>query len=148
MHSSRMRTARSLPYGGLLDRDPHWTETPRERPLDRDPLDRDPLDRDPLDRNPLGQKPPRDPTPLQRPNPPDRDPTPRRRPNPTGRDTHGQSPPPLPPEQNHRQKNMTLSLAGGKNIRYESVCASICDDIYCIIGFWYVHNQRTTCHSQ
>ena len=62
MHSSRMHTARSLPYGGSLsgglpDRDPTWTEIPLDRdtaPLDRDtaPLDRDlaPLDKDPLPR--------------------------------------------------------------------------------------------------
>ena len=65
MHSSRMRTAHSLLYGGLADRDPPgkrppgqrphpWTETP---PLDRDPTPgqrphRDPTDRDPLDRDP------------------------------------------------------------------------------------------------
>ena len=40
MHSSRMRTARSLPYGGQR---PPWTEIPwtktpwAETPLDRDP---------------------------------------------------------------------------------------------------------------
>ena len=33
MHSSRMSTARTLPYGGLPDRDPPWRETL----LDRDP---------------------------------------------------------------------------------------------------------------
>ena len=44
MHSSRMRTARSLLYGGLPDRD-----TPGQRPLDRDsPGQETPLDRDPL----------------------------------------------------------------------------------------------------
>ena len=33
MHSSRMRTARYLPYGVLPDRDPPWTETPHgQRP--------------------------------------------------------------------------------------------------------------------
>ena len=49
MPSSIMRTARTLPDGGvLLDRDPPWTETPRtENPLDRDTLDRD---------HPLGQR--------------------------------------------------------------------------------------------
>ena len=37
MHSSRMRTVRSLPYGGNLpNRDPPGTETP----WDRDPLPR------------------------------------------------------------------------------------------------------------
>ena len=59
MHSSRMRTTRTLPYWeGLPDRDPPWTESPRtETPL---PLDIDPpLDRDPsLDRDPPGQRPP------------------------------------------------------------------------------------------
>ena len=29
-----------------------WTDSPLQRPLDRDPLERDPLDRDPLDNNP------------------------------------------------------------------------------------------------
>ena len=86
MHSSRMRTARSLPYGGSLskgflpNRDPPWTETPQTEtpwtetllnrdPLDRDrpgqrppgrrpPLDIDPLDRDLLDRDPPGKVPP------------------------------------------------------------------------------------------
>ena len=47
MHSSRMCTTRSLPYGGSLSRGVSLIETP----LDRDPLDRDPLDRDPLDRD-------------------------------------------------------------------------------------------------
>ena len=65
MHSSRMRTTRSLPYRGgsppdrdplstipgrmSPDRDPPWTESPwtdtphqTETPLDRDPPDRDP----------------------------------------------------------------------------------------------------------
>ena len=47
MYSSRMRTARSLPYGGGL---------PNRDPLDRDPPgQRPPLDRDPL---PPGQRPP------------------------------------------------------------------------------------------
>ena len=92
MHSSRMRTTHSLPYGGLPDRDP----LPGQRPLDRDPppgqrthpLDRDPspgqrsttwteihhLDRDP----PPGQRSPWAETPRQRPpwteTPLDRDP--------------------------------------------------------------------------
>ena len=45
MHSSRMCTARSLPYGGYMSGD---------APLDRDsPGQRLPLDRDLLDRNPL-----------------------------------------------------------------------------------------------
>ena len=75
-----MRTAHSLPYGGLpgqrppldrdlLDREPPWREIPwTETPLDRDPLDQEPpwreipwtetpwtetpLERDPLDRDP------------------------------------------------------------------------------------------------
>ena len=58
MHSSRMRTARPLPYGGLPDRDPpgqrplqtetppgrrpHGQRPPRQRPPDRDPPDTDP----------------------------------------------------------------------------------------------------------
>ena len=63
MHSSRIHTARSLPYGGLPDRDPSGTG---QKPLlHRDPLDRDPpwteipLDRDPsfLDRDLPGQRP-------------------------------------------------------------------------------------------
>ena len=44
MHSSRMRTARSLPYGVGSP----WTETP---PLQRPPPDRDCPDRDPPDRD-------------------------------------------------------------------------------------------------
>ena len=73
MHSSRMRTTPSLPYGGvcvcggLPNKDPPRQRLPGQRPpnrdsLDRDPLDRDPLDRDSLDRDPLdrdpGQRPP------------------------------------------------------------------------------------------
>ena len=50
MHSSRMRTARTFPYGGLPDRD-------------------HPLDRDPPGQRPPGQGPPRTEIP-----PPDRDP--------------------------------------------------------------------------
>ena len=72
MHSSRMRTVRSLPHGGLPNRDPPWTKTP----LGRDPPKTDPpqkvtpwteipphLDKDPhLDRDSTpGQKPPRPP---------------------------------------------------------------------------------------
>ena len=53
MHSSRMRTACSLPYGGSLSRGVSLTETH----LDKGPLDRDPLDRDPLDRDPSEQRP-------------------------------------------------------------------------------------------
>ena len=46
LHSSRVRTARSLPYGGFRDRDPPtWTEAP-PTPGQRPPLDRDlPVDR-------------------------------------------------------------------------------------------------------
>ena len=54
MHSSRIRTARKLPYG-------------------RFPLQNIPLDRDPLDRDPPGQRPPKTETPGERP-PLDRDP--------------------------------------------------------------------------
>ena len=70
MHSSRMRTARTLPYGCLPDRDPlpldrdhpgqrhpPWTETPpgQTHPLDRDGSPRQRLsDKDPLDRDPPG----------------------------------------------------------------------------------------------
>ena len=73
MHSSRMRTARSLAYGGWADRPPPtdpwtqtlppvrdpslWTETPRQTPLDRAPPDRAPPPQTetpiPLDRDPL-----------------------------------------------------------------------------------------------
>ena len=66
MHSSRMRTACSLPYMGVSargDRDPRteilWTQTPLDRdPLDRDPPRQRPLNGDPwtetlLDRDPL-----------------------------------------------------------------------------------------------
>ena len=65
MHSSRMRTADSLPYEGVF-----LTETP----LDRPPRDRDPLDRNPLDGKPCGQRPPWTEIPLDRDTP--RDPTP------------------------------------------------------------------------
>ena len=64
MHSSRMRTARSLLYGEGVS----LTMTPS----DRDPLDRDPPgqrllpDRDPPDRDPPGQRPPWTETPLDR----------------------------------------------------------------------------------
>ena len=66
MHSNRMRTASSLPYRGLYDRDPHgqrppphgqrppgqrppWTETPHGQ--------RTPVDRDPPGQRPPGQRP-------------------------------------------------------------------------------------------
>ena len=54
MHSSRMRTARSLSCRGVsltetplpqtetCGQRPPWTETPKQRPLDREPPDRDP----------------------------------------------------------------------------------------------------------
>ena len=64
-----MRTARSLPYGGVSVRWVSLTETH----LDRDPPDRDPPDRDPLDRDPLWtetlprQRPPGQRPPGQRP---------------------------------------------------------------------------------
>ena len=41
MHSSRMHTARSLPYGGVSMTETSRTETPWT-PLDRDPQDGDP----------------------------------------------------------------------------------------------------------
>ena len=55
MHSSRMHTARSLPYGGLPDRDPpgqipYWTETP--------PAQRSPGQRYPEQGSPPGQRSP------------------------------------------------------------------------------------------
>ena len=59
MHSSRIRTTRSLQYGGPpnrdpLDRDPlHEQRPPGQRPPGQRPLDRDP------DRDPTGQRPPR-----------------------------------------------------------------------------------------
>ena len=85
MHSSRMRTACTLPYGCLPDRDPPspWIETTLDRdtphgqrhplarrtpwiemgPLDRDSQTKTPwietlLDREPLDRDLPGQRPP------------------------------------------------------------------------------------------
>ena len=63
MHSSRMRTARSLPYGGLLDKDP----PPEQRPLDRDPSPSGPGQRPPGQRLPrptLDRDPPWTETPL------------------------------------------------------------------------------------
>ena len=53
MHSSRIRTAGSVSYGGLPDRD-----SPGQRPPDRDPMVKDPPDRDPLDRDSPGERPP------------------------------------------------------------------------------------------
>ena len=81
MHSSRMRTARALPYGeSPWQRPPPWIGTPS---LDRDPLpgqrtppwtetplpgQRPPfLDRDPPGKRPPGQRPPRQRPPRQRP---------------------------------------------------------------------------------
>ena len=107
MHSSRMRTARSLPYGGLSGRPPRqrppWTETPLERdpqtetPMDRDPPGKRPPDRDPSqtetppwtetpEKRPPGKRPPRQ-RPLL-----DRDPSGQRTPwteTPLDRDPHG-----------------------------------------------------------
>ena len=79
MHSSRMRTARSLPYGGFclvvsvwglsltettLDRDHPGQRPPGQRPPGQRPplteiplLDRDLLDRDPSRQRPPGQRP-------------------------------------------------------------------------------------------
>ena len=60
MYSSRMRTARALPYGGSLSGGLHDRDPPGQRP----PPDRDPLNRDPrteitcADRDPFGQRPP------------------------------------------------------------------------------------------
>ena len=56
-----MHTTRSLPYrGGLLNRDPSWTETP----LDRDPPP--PRQRLPCTETPSGQRSPWTETPLER----------------------------------------------------------------------------------
>ena len=78
MHSSRMRTVHSLPYGGLCpgrlpNRDPPGqrlvqTETPQTEIISRTgtpctetpPGQRHPLDRDPQDRDPPGQRSPLD----------------------------------------------------------------------------------------
>ena len=64
MHSSRIRTTRSLPYGGPPDRTP-WKETPQTEtpswtgtPLDRDPLNRDPGGQRPSGQGAPGQRPP------------------------------------------------------------------------------------------
>ena len=56
MHSSRMRTARMLPYGegGLSDRDP-----PGQKLLDKDPQTETPWTENPLDKDHPGQGPPR-----------------------------------------------------------------------------------------
>ena len=66
MHSSRMRTASSLPYRGSPRPRHPWTETP---PPDQDTLGQrpPPPDRDPLDKDPTGQRPPRQRLPGQRP---------------------------------------------------------------------------------
>ena len=64
MHSSRMRIARMLPYGGPPDRDPPWTETllgqrlPRWRPP---PGRRPPGQRPPWTGNPWAETPQRSP---------------------------------------------------------------------------------------
>ena len=111
MHSSRMRTTRSLPYGGSLSGEVSLTETPpgqrtpwTETPLNKDPLDRDPrteipqtetplswtetpsLDRDPLPwtETPLFWK--ETPSPGQRPPPWTETPSPGQRPPPLDRD--------------------------------------------------------------
>ena len=66
-----------LSTGGVIpDRDPPWTETPRQRPPDRDPPDRDSPDRDPRTETPRVETP-------QTETPPDRPPgqrPPRQRP--------------------------------------------------------------------
>ena len=86
MHSSRMRTARSLPYGGglcsrgfSLTEIPPGQRPPRQRPLgQRPPWTETPLDRDRPGQRPPGQRPPLDIDPLDRDlldrDPPDRDP--------------------------------------------------------------------------
>ena len=61
MHSSRMRTARTLPYGGFPDRDPPgqrppWTETPldRDTPGQRPPWTKNPVPNDNSEANSCG----------------------------------------------------------------------------------------------
>ena len=61
MHSSRMRTARSLLYGVSLTETLHGQRPP---PGQRPPGQRLPLGRDPLDRYPPGQRRPLDRDPL------------------------------------------------------------------------------------
>ena len=95
MHSSRMRTTRALPYGGLCP-GVNLTETPLQRPptpQTETPLTEIHLDKDPQKR-PLGQRPPllgqRLPWDRDSPGtetPPDRDPPGQR---PPDRDPHGQ----------------------------------------------------------
>ena len=85
IHSNKMRTALTLPYGGGIS----LTETP----LDRDPPDRDPLDRDPPPRQrPTWQRSPRQRPPGHRSSQTDttRDPLDS---DPPDRDLPGQSPP-------------------------------------------------------
>ena len=74
MDSSRMRTARSLPYGGSLSGGSPWTETPSPwtETLPRPPWTETPTS---PDRNPPGQRPP-DRDPSQTETPLDRDPDP------------------------------------------------------------------------
>ena len=63
MHSSRMCTARMLPYVGLPNRDPLDTDTPGHRP----PWTQTPMYRDPPGQRPSpGQRPPWAETPRQR----------------------------------------------------------------------------------
>ena len=133
MHSSRMRTARSLPYGrGSLSSEVSVTETPRQKhPWTETPQTETPLDRDPPGQRPLlwTETPPmdRDPSPGQR--------TPWTETSPMDRDLPpGQRSPrqrPLPwtktpldrdPHMNRitdKCKNITLSqtsFAGGNNV--------------------------------
>ena len=84
MHSSSIRTVCMLLYGGGENPPCPQTETPRQRPPDRDPLDRGPRGRDSLEQTPSWTE-----TPEQRP---------RQTETPTGRDTHHS-----PRGQNHRQ---------------------------------------------
>ena len=99
MHSSRMRTTRTLPYGGgFPDRPPSPGQSPppgQSLPFNREPPGQRPLEqRRPPDRAPPGQSPPWTET------PPDRDP---QTDTPLNRMTHG-------------CKNITLpqtSFAGG-----------------------------------
>ena len=93
MHSSRMHTARFLPYreGVTLDRDP---------PGQRAPLDRDPTEQ----RLPLGQRPRPPPPTGRRPRPP-----------------RGQRPrPPPPPGQEDTCENITLPKTSFAGVDYFS----------------------------